>query len=92
MTDLRSKLWAKITAMLLLFGCMIALCISAAGVIVLALNDAYFDSGTALREEAVESGMYYYQSELYQYINAVAEPDIYYFNKRHKITRIVPMV
>lgn len=81
MSTLRGKLWAKITAMLLLFLCLISLAVSVVGVVVLAQNNAYFDDGTALRGTVLDSGMYYYTGKLYQYINAIAEPQVYYFDE-----------
>ncbi len=82
MKQLRCKLWAKITAVLLLLLLVIVWAASAVGVAVLAVNDAYFDDGRTLRHNALDSGAYYYRSHLYQHLEALTYPNLFYINER----------
>lgn len=54
MTHLREKLWAKCTALVLLFVFAALLAASLLGIAVLASGEAYFDGGEALRASARE--------------------------------------
>jgi len=82
MSRLRCKLWAKITAILTLYLLILIWAVSAIGVAVLAVNDAYFDDGRALRHQALDSGAYHSRSYLYQQLEAVTYPDMFYINER----------
>ena len=80
MKQLRCKLWAKVTAVLLLYILAATWVLCGVGVIALAQQDAYFDGGTSLRTEVTDSGAYYYRAYLYQHLEAMTYPDLFYLD------------
>ncbi len=82
MTSIRNKLWAKITAILLVYILAAVWVLCGVGVIVLTQNDAYFDGGRTLHTYALDSGANYYRSYLYQYLEAITYPDVFYADEQ----------
>ncbi len=69
MTHIRSSTFAKIVAIFSFFLSIIFLTVCAIGVVFLIDNDAYFDGGKSLENNALDAAAYNYEVRLHEFAN-----------------------